>query len=740
MIIFLLYFATALALLLHLLFWGVGLTLWITPERWRRFWPVFCAPTGLMLQSTAVWAGAHAGLPGTNAYGWWSELIPLVLLAAAVRRERAVVWDRARRFWGVGLAMLVCLVLIVWPLSKAAKSLTTSSLGSCDAADYAAGARVLQEFAQGDRSGFIGHTEVVSIRSVDNFFDFWLRLNHFTPSALIALNGSVFGLAPYQITGLLTAVLLMLTLPLVFWLARTLVRLRGRAALGVAMLYGLSPVTWYAVYHVAPGQLIAALAIALLTWCGVVLWRLGSGWRQGLALGGMLFVGYSLVLGAYNFVLPFCLVPVCVFAGGCALWRGTTDRLLRWLALMLAPLAVAGAVNAARVQGLVERFSLFQQYDFGWRIPMLLPEGWLGLVANERLESFGGMWRWALVAATAIMILAALVAGKRRRGTGAFLAISLTLPIMAGYFYLQWRGARLGTNASYDAYKLLAVFFPGMLAVFCGWLVFLSSPRRAVRCVALLFAGLVFGLNLHAAYRFGTRMMTGALTVDRELAAVQKLEAMPEIGSLNMRVGDFWARLWANSFLLHRPQYFLTHTYEGRLNTALKGEWDLNGGLIRVRVPEREGCVVLNPTYSAVKVRGPHYLRADFGEGWYPLEYLSRPVTHWRWSTGVATINVDNPQAHSLSVVVRLKTRGVVERDLDVFVRDAPAGTVHIGATLSPVALPRLAVPPGKSAVEIRCREAPGPAGPSDARTLGFAVYGVELDVQAEEKPAAGSL
>ena len=46
------------------------------------------------------------------------------------------------------------------------------------------------------RTGFLGLTEVVRVMSVDNFFDYWLRLNHFTPSALIALKSSVLGREP----------------------------------------------------------------------------------------------------------------------------------------------------------------------------------------------------------------------------------------------------------------------------------------------------------------------------------------------------------------------------------------------------------------------------------------------------------------------------------------------------------------------------------------------------------------
>ena len=122
----------------------------------------------------------------------------------------------------------------------------------------------------------MGLTEVVTVNSVDNFFDFWMRLNHFTPSALIALNASILGREVYEITGLLTAVLLVLSMPGVFWLARAVLHYRASLSVWLALIYGLSPVTWYAVFHVAPAQLLAAQAIALITWSGVALWRRGA--------------------------------------------------------------------------------------------------------------------------------------------------------------------------------------------------------------------------------------------------------------------------------------------------------------------------------------------------------------------------------------------------------------------------------------------------------------------------------
>lgn len=733
-----LYFAVGVALLAHIFIWGAGLAALITPRRWQRFWPVFALVTGTMLQSLVVWVGAYANLPGTDAYARWSELVPVVLLAVAWRRMR--LWRSLWSYRGLVLAMAVSLLLMVWPLSQASKSgLTTSSIGSCDAADYAAGARVLREFAHSDRSGFIGLTEVVSVRSTDNFFDFWLRLNHFTPSALMAFNGSVLGLEVQEVVGMLTVAIMVGTLPLVYWLARTLLRLRPRAALGIALLYGLSPVTWYAVYQVAPGQLIAAEAIALLTWGGVVLWRQQGGWAGGLALGGLLFTGYALVLGAYNFIVVVCLVPAVGFAAGCALWRGEARRMTDWTMLMLTPLLAAALVNYERVDGLIERMSLFQQYDFGWRIPVLRPEGWLGLVADGQLRAYAGTAGWLLAGIALALILAGWVAALKQGARTGYAAFMLTVPILAGYGYLEWRGAVQGTNASYDAYKLFSVFYPGLLAAFGAWLAFAGSASRWVRGGTVALLALVLGGNLHADWQLGRLMTTERLTVGRELAAVQKIESLPQVTSLNMNVPEFWPRLWANAFLLRRPQYFSAHTYEGRLNTAAKGEWDLNGGLIRIQVPERDSYVLLSPRFSAVRRSSPHYLRMEFGRGWYDLEHLARPNLTWRWSGPVADWRVDNPQPGPLRAKFQLKARGLAASEMEVLVNDRPVGRIQIGAEVKLVATPVLTLPPGRSLIELRCTVPPGPAGPNDARELGLLVQGVEVEVLPRAtEPTAG--
>ena len=95
------------------------------------------------------------------------------------------------------------------------------------------------EFARTDREGFLGLVEVVRVHSGDNFFDYWLRLNHFTPSALLALNGAVLGCAPHEIATLLTAVLLAGALPVVFWVSRAVIGYSG--GVSVIVVTGRGP-------------------------------------------------------------------------------------------------------------------------------------------------------------------------------------------------------------------------------------------------------------------------------------------------------------------------------------------------------------------------------------------------------------------------------------------------------------------------------------------------------------------
>ncbi len=648
-----LYYLVAFGVLAHVFFWGAGLSLLVMPRPWRRYWPVLAAPAGCALQSVVVWAAAYADLPGTRSYAWPVELLPLALLVAGLRRRGGREAGRdLGRFGGLWLLGAAVLGVLVGVLAQVAKGLTTASLGNCDAADYAAGARVLMEFSRPDRSGFLGLTEVVRILSIDNFYDFWLQLNHFTPSALIALNGAIFHCAPYELTGILATIALAASLLVVFWPARSLLEYRAGVSLAITALYGFSPVTWYAVYQVALGQLFAAPGIALLTWAGVILWRGSTAPSRRSRYFGILLVAYALILGSYTFILVVSLVPAAAYAAGCATWSKRWRHLARWLAGMLLPLLAAGLIYWHRVAGLAVWYHDFTAFDMGWRIPALWPEGWFGLVRGSDLAPLAEPGRILVAGLFAALLAVALGWAARDRRRSAYLVFCLMGPVLLGYVVLLLRPAQFGSNANYDAYKLFAVFYPGLLAAACYWVTLAASGWRGLRfLVGSVALGLIVG-EWHSVHRFRQAMANPDLVVDRDLIQLGRIEAMPQVDSLNMRLGYplMWERLWANGFLLRKPQYFLTHTYEGRLNTPLRGDWDLDGGLIAVRLPDGDSIAV-NGRYSVERVGSPGYFRAELGEGWYAEERLPRSTTRWQWTADRAALVLTNPQSHAAAAV-----------------------------------------------------------------------------------------
>jgi hypothetical protein len=725
-------FLLAAGLLLHTCWWGAGLAAALMPRRWRGFWPVFMPVCGWALQSFVVWCGAWLDVAGTDRYAWASQVLPAGLLIWQVRRQGIAAFGRALRSVGLlGLLMAVVLAVLVRPLARVADEPTTASLGSCDAADYAAGARLFQEFRRSDRGGFLGQTEVVQVHSADNFYDVFLLLNHFTPAALVAHHASVFGRAPHELISLLTVTFLAGSLPLVFWLARATLRLRSPPALFAAAVYGLSAVNWYAVFHVAMAQFLAAQAITVLTIAGVAVWRElplrpSAGWRWA----GLLMVAYGLIFGAYNFIILVALAPAGTWVLGGALVQRRGAQLGRWILVMGAPLLVAGLLYAGRVGGLVERFLLFQEYDFGWKIPGMSPEGWLGLVDGPSLHPWPWVWR---IAALVLFGLAWGLALVRRPGGAArvWLVASLTVPAVAGYGLLLLRGAWLGTNASYDAYKLLSVFYPGLLAALVVW----WPTRRSAGVERVLGGALALLLligNAASVRAFTEAVERSPLVVDPPLAALQQLEQRPEIRSINVLTDDMWSRLWANAFLLRREQYFATHTYEGRRNTALQGAWELTNELVTVREAGTGEAAIEHLVPSPYQLRRSdrqEVLRVAGLPGWYEVEQWPQGNQRWRWMTGGAELVVENPGTEPVRVMMALVVRSGAERPLEITMDEQVLGRVAVGLTPSTEEIGPFELPPGASRLRF---DSPVPAaapGPQDGRLLLACIYRLELIV-----------
>lgn len=767
------WYFTGVALLLTIFFWGIGLTFLVLPRRWWRFWSVFCPYFGLALQSALVWGVAHVAvaLRGTDRYAGWALLLPAGLSLGAVWRVGGwrplgrLLGEGIVRPWGLWLATAVTFAVVVYPFTRPPGTLTCVAMSSCDAADYAVGARVFKEFSADDRTGFLGLTEVVQIGSVTNFYDFWLRLNHFTPSALIALNGSLLGVPPHELTSLLGVVLLALNLPAVWWLARTVFRLQGWGATLVALLYGLNPILLYAVYQTALAQLLAAPAVALLFWLGLRAWRGPGTWRHYACLGGLLLMIHWLIFGSYNFVVVFCYAPLLAYVGARMVVGGRWREGWRWLAWVGSGLLVSLPLFPGRVISIPERLGLFQATSFGWRIPPLDYAGWFGLVDGEKLAPTAHWSARALAAGLLGLLAWAAVDLWHRGGREGRRALGFAAACVGstavGYGLLLWQAERAGDNSSYNAYKLFCVFYPATLVSLCLFL--RPTTRRAAPSFPVNVAGgtgsnevvtakprLLVGIALclallgmiHARHApFAGAIRKSWLTVDPSLRALAQVEARPQVGSVNVLLESLWPRLWANYFLLRKPQFFIQRTYEGRRVTAPRGDWDLRDTSLVIRPPGPPDPVDPGQLYYLLDCRSPEYIGLNFLRGWFAPERLK--VERWMWAGENPVLEVNNMHPYPVRVQMHLAARSLRPRTLRVVTGadGIPPWTGQIGTKLTHHDNIPLHLPPGHSQLVFETPEPGDHPGPNDPRRLTVAFYRLEVDLPVHPplNPADGS-
>lgn len=722
------WYLTGLLLALEICFWGIGLTLLLLPARFRRFWPAFCAPAGLGLQSAVVWAGAHTAARGTDHYGFACQLLPLALFGAAwVKLGPARVGSAvaaARKWWTLAPVMALAFVLQIYPFTKPPGVLTAEALGSCDAADYATGARVFKEFSSRDRHGFLGLTEVVRLLSIDNFFDFWLRLNHFTPSALIALNATLLDRQPYELTSLLAAVLAALGLPTVFWLLRSGFRFGRGESLLLTAICAFSPIGCYVVFQDALGQLLAAPAVALLIWVGAKSYQA----RGRAGYFGILLLANWLLLGSYNFFLLFAYVPLLAYAGGRTIVERTWKRGLEWCGFVGLNLLLCAFLFPGRVLSILDRFRLFDDTPFGWPIPPFRPEGWLGVFADTRLHPAAQGWPQLVGAFCLAGAGWALYRQYRRAPRVCALIAACTLPIFAGYAILVQRDGATSENAGYDAFKLFTVFYPALLAGLCLWLRDLKIAPSRARAAAWLLGLCLLALNIQGALAFNKAVRTQALEVDPWLEEIGSVERMKEVKSINVCLQEYWPRIWANYWLLRKPQYFRLPTYEGRRMTPLRGDWDLRDCLLEVR--PATGAIHLNYGYYLIRRAEPEFLDPQFAQGWYAPENFRGQF--WCWSKGGSSqISILNPHTYPLTSRLSFSVRALSPRNVRASLNGAPLceGAVGDPGSIETVmVVSAISLPPGTSILELDSPEPPEPPSADEERPLSFALRGLQID------------
>jgi len=136
--------------------------------------------------------------------------------------------------------------------------------------------------------------------------------------------------------------------------------------------------------------------------------------------------------------------------------------------------------------------------------------------------------------------------------------------------------------------------------------------------------------------------------------------------------------------------------------------------------------------FSVANTAHPYFLRVRLGEGWYEMERLPRSPTRWNWTQGDATLRVENPQGRPLRVVAHLNARCEEPRELQLWLNGQLMRSVQLSDHLKVVRVPEITVPPGASVLELRLGLARPRHTPLEGRSLGLALYGLELEVKRD--------
>jgi hypothetical protein len=498
---------------------------------------------------------------------------------------------------------------------------------------------------------------------------------------------------------------------------------RVGVALFIAALYAISPLSAYAVHQGGLGQLLAAQGIALLVVITALLFREARSERPLWSWGLMLCAAFWLLAGSYNFILIVCLAQVVPWVLGRALVKGQIQSIKPVALVMSVALLLCIALFWPRFSGIVERFQLFAEYDYGWRVPLLAWDGWLGLVSDVYLEPLGSFWQPLLMLGLGAGWLGWLWRAWRQQRLRAVAAAALVLPVILGWTVLAW-ASLARTNASYDAFKLISVFYPGLLAGLGAGLVFSQKNLKSAVSTSVMI--IVISFNLIRANEYRQIMARPPLRVNKQIVELGKLEARPEVGSINLKISHYWARLWADAFLLRTPHYFAESTYEGRNVTPLRGEWDLKYSLLQIFPSSGADYHELGRNFQLVRPLAISALRAEFGLGWYAFENFV--TDQWRWTRGPGQIILTNTQAVPVRARMRLMVQGLHGEDaLEVSCDAQLLQAARISSEASWMEPVYLTLPPGASILTLSPAKNNRQQAGVDPRKLGIGLHRLEL-------------
>jgi hypothetical protein len=395
---------------------------------------------------------------------------------------------------------------------------------------------------------------------------------------------------------------------LVFYvLARSVYNYSRVAAFFMLLLYAVSPVLYYTIYNVFQAQIIA-MGITLCIYLIVLLMiRNCESWKEAVTYLPLLVLFNWGIAYTYPHMLPLLYLPIVLYLTITLVvngkrpgtkYAGMAIGISILLMFVLYPGKLSELVNIV-----LER----KQSAFGWFLWVLTPETLAGFTLKKTNLAPHPFWTRTLLSFLMVGLLGWGMKTTYKKDRSVFvLSTTILGAVVTGYLILSYLGRGEEGWGGYKSYKLISFFLPFYLLVFGLFFKDLKFPLKNKRSiVAGICLVLLLGVNIYSAHRMIRKMTKQHRIVTKEMVELKKIGENPRVESINIMGKDWWNILWEAKFLMRKKLYFETSTYEGRLASELKGEWDLMKYQVgQVAVPASDEVIPINRTYYLIKHTG----------------------------------------------------------------------------------------------------------------------------------------
>jgi hypothetical protein len=648
---------------------GLPFSLLVLPASLKKHAVAFAPTIGYCYVTFVGYYFYRFNAPGTNSYAFAVFTVPLILLAGYAMHRRKVRIDKDSLFNSDVLASLLLTLLAFGILSLPfllllqGKALSLS-LGNLDLAELACGSRFLQEFPRNTQEGFMGQ----SAHYVWIFDNFW-----FGPSEIVAFMSSLLATEPYKLQSLVINMLAAQGVVMTYFLGRAGLKIPAWGAMGLSLLYTLSPIVGFTVWQSFGGQTITMPLMA-----GILIFHLRALAEPSSDQDYLGSLPVIVVLLSGIFVTYYYMVIIIMALAFCHLIVHTllTRRWsigVRVLAVWGAALAVSALLNLLRVRIMYRNLASLVSGNNGWFIPWLSPDVLLG--ANTSAVFFGGLrkgqWFFVIMSLGAFMWSFYHVHRSVRRTDDEAFLLGLFVPMFVLGTYLavsgmeghQWGGYRSFKITSAFCWLTLTAFFLSLRS--WSWPLGTHWRENGLTAFLVIFFSATSLLSVWDMVNI-FRSDRNIYVMPEDMVELKKVEHFSFVGGMNIPdMKDMGHRghfelFWIHYFTLRKPQIYERFLYPDRVGEfnkdfyyMLRNQAQSQREPITCYVKEPIGWqpdYPLNRTFGLFKDYPTGGIEIEKGEGWWGRE----PTHEWTGSKGRSYLVV----IHSRSVGLKAKITG----------------------------------------------------------------------------------